>query len=44
MFLGSEVFVDKHRQTVEKPEKLRELSKAHKRSIALTLSGYQVIR
>ncbi|NOR70789.1 MAG: hypothetical protein GQ532_14025 [Methylomarinum sp.] len=41
MFLGSEVFVGEHRQTAEKPEKLRELSKAHKRSVALTLSGYQ---
>ncbi len=41
MFLGSEVFVGEYRQTAEKPEKLRELSKAHKRSVALTLSGYQ---
>ena len=41
MFLGSEMFVSEHRQTVEKPEKLRELSKAHKRSVALTLSDYK---
>lgn len=41
MFLGSDMFVGEHRQIVEKPEKLRELSRAHKRSVALTLSGYQ---
>jgi len=41
MFLSSEEFVGEHRQSVEKPKKLHELFKAHKRSVALTLSGYQ---
>ena len=41
MFLGNNRFIDEHRQTIEKPEKLREVSKAHKRSIALSLIDYQ---
>ena len=41
MFLGNDRFIDEHRQTIEKPEKLREVSKAHKRSIALSLTDYQ---
>lgn len=41
MFLGNEKFIADYRQTAEKPEKLHEVSKAHKRSIALTLSDYQ---
>jgi len=41
MFLGTEDFVAAHQQAIDKPEKLREVSKAHRRSIALTLSEYQ---
>jgi putative transposase len=41
MFLGNDAFVAEHQQATEKPEKLREVSKAHKRSVALTLSNYQ---
>ena len=41
MFLGNDKFVTDYRQTTEKPEKLSEVSKAHKRSIALSLSDYQ---
>ena len=41
MFLGNNRFIDEYRQTIEKPEKLREVSKAHKRSIALSLTDYQ---
>jgi putative transposase len=33
--------VAKHQQAIERPKKLREVSKAHKRSVALTLSDYQ---
>ena len=41
MFLGNDTFITEHRQTIGKPETLREVSKAHKRSVALTLSDYQ---
>ncbi len=41
MFLGNDRFIDEHRRSIEKPEKLREVSKAHKRSIALSLADYQ---
>ena len=41
MFLGNDAFITEHQQATEKPEKLREVSKAHKRSVALTLSDYQ---
>ncbi len=41
MFLGSDSFIAEYRQTIEKPEKLSELSKAHKKSLALSLSDYQ---
>ena len=41
MFLGNDEFVTDHRQIIDKPEKLREVSKAHKKSIAMPLSNYQ---
>jgi len=41
MFLDNDWFIAEHRQTIEKPEKLRDVSKAHKRSIALSLTDYQ---
>ncbi len=41
MFLGDDQFIDDHRQITDKPEKLRKESKAHKKSIALTLFDYQ---
>ncbi len=41
MFLGDKQFINDHRQIFDKPEKLREVSKAHKKSIALTLFDYQ---
>ena len=41
MFLGNETFNTEKIQSIEKPETLREVSKAHKRSIALTLTDYQ---
>ena len=41
MFLGNDEFIIERRQTTEKPVNLREVSKAHKRSVALTLSDYQ---
>ncbi len=41
MFLGNDRFIDEHRRSIEKPEKLREVYKAHKRSIALSLADYQ---
>jgi REP element-mobilizing transposase RayT len=41
MFLGNGAFIAEHQQATEKTEKLREVSKAHKRSVALTLSDYQ---
>lgn len=41
MFLGKEEFISRHRDPAEKPEKLREVSKAHKKSLALSLFDYQ---
>lgn len=41
MILGNDVFIAEYQQAIEKPEKLCEVSKAHKRSVALTLSDYQ---
>ncbi len=41
MFLGDDQFINDHRQIIDKPEKLREVSKAHKKSIALRLFDYQ---
>jgi putative transposase len=41
MFLGNEAFITEHQQAAEKPVNKCELSKAHKRSITLTLSDYQ---
>ena len=41
MFLGSDDFISEYQQTVEKPENLREVSKSHKRAIALSLIEYQ---
>ena len=41
MFLGNESFNTEKIQLIEKTETLREVSKAHKRSIALTLVDYQ---
>jgi len=41
MFLGNEIFNTEKIQSIEKPKTLREVSKAHKRSIALTLTDYQ---
>ena len=41
MFLGDDTFIAEYQQAIEKPEKLCEVSKAHKRSVAITLSVYQ---
>ena len=41
MFLGNDEFITEYQQAEEKPEKLREVSKAHKRAIALSLTDYQ---
>ena len=41
MFLGKDEFISMHRDPAENPEKLREISKAHKKSIALSLFDYQ---
>ena len=41
MFLGNDSFISRHIQKIEKTETLREVSKAHKRSVALTLFDYQ---
>ena len=41
MFLGKDEFIAGHRKPAEKPEKLREVSKAHKKSVALSLFDYQ---
>ena len=41
MFLGKDEFIVRHRDPAEKPEKLREVSKAHKKSLALSLFDYQ---
>ncbi len=40
LLLGDDAFVDRHR-TKTKPEELREVSKAHRRSLALSLEEYQ---
>lgn len=39
LLLGDDAFIQQYRK--EKPEKLREVSKAHRRSLALTLLQYQ---
>jgi putative transposase len=41
IFLGDDTFIAEYQQAIEKPEKLCEVSKAHKRSVAITLSVYQ---
>lgn len=41
LFLGDEAFIAAHQQPVEKPDALRDVSRAHKRAVALTLSAYQ---
>lgn len=41
LFLGNDSFVSLHKHNLDKPEKLSEVSKAHKRSITLSLSEYQ---
>ena len=41
MFLGDEKFILKYRKSLDKTEKLREVSKAHKRAVALSLDEYQ---
>ncbi len=40
LLLGDDAFVERHR-TKTKPEELREVSKAHRRSLALSLEEYQ---
>ena len=40
LLLGDDAFVERHR-TKKKPEVLREVSKAHRRSLALSLREYQ---
>lgn len=40
LLLGDDAFVERHRQD-KKPEELREISKAHRRSIALPLDDYR---
>ena len=40
LFLGDDAFVERHR-TKTKPEELREISKAHRRSLALSLVEYE---
>jgi len=41
LLLGDDVFVERHWQT-KKPEELREVSKAHRRSLALSLDEYRM--
>jgi REP element-mobilizing transposase RayT len=41
LVLGDDAFVEKHRQAKE-PETLREMSKAHRKSVALTLDEYRM--
>ena len=41
MYLGSDAFIAEYQQANEKPEKLAEISKAHKRAVALTLVEYK---
>jgi len=38
--LGDDAFVDQYKQD-KKPEELREVSKAHRKSVALSLNEYQ---
>ena len=40
LFLGDDAFVDQYKQD-KKPEELREVSKAHRKSVALSLNEYQ---
>ncbi|MEN8130667.1 MAG: addiction module toxin RelE, partial [Pseudomonadota bacterium] len=40
LLLGDEAFVERHRAKT-KPQALREVSKAHRRSLALSLAEYQ---
>ena len=40
LLLGDDAFVERHRTKI-KPEELREVSKAHRRSLALSLEEYQ---
>ena len=42
LVLGDDAFVERHRQTHE-PETLREVSKAHRKSVALTLDEYRAL-
>ena len=41
LLLGDDAFVESHRQTTE-PEALREVSKAHRRAVALSLEEYRI--
>ncbi len=41
IYLGDEAFIQLHRQSLEKVEKLREVSKAQKKAATLTLKEYQ---
>ncbi len=41
MFLGRDQFIDDCRQTIARPEKLCEVSKAHRKSITSPLSDYR---
>jgi hypothetical protein len=41
LLLGDNAFVERHWQT-KKPEELREFSKAHRRTLALSLDEYQI--
>jgi len=41
LYLGDDAFVERHRQ-VKNHEELREVSKAHRRSVALSLDEYQM--
>lgn len=41
LLLGDDAFVERHRQT-KLPEALREVSKAHRRSVALSLDEYRM--
>jgi len=40
LLLGDDAFVERH-QAKKRPEELREISKAHRRTMALTLEEYQ---
>ena len=41
LLLGDNAFIERHWQT-KKPEELREFSKAHRRTLALSLDEYQI--